>query len=108
MHSITTLYRTAGAAAPAAVRTLGMLSRCPGAAATTNSYAATAAAAIPSMAQQQHQQQRRGYHENIIEHYENPRNVGSLDKNDEDVGTVSLIILSYPILGYEYIVLCCA
>jgi hypothetical protein len=104
MHSITTLYRTAGAAAPAAVRTLGMLSRCPGAAATTNSYAATAAAAIPSMAQQQ----RRGYHENIIEHYENPRNVGSLDKNDEDVGTVSLIILSYPILGYEYIVLCCA
>jgi len=32
---------------------------------------------------------RRGYHENIIEHYENPRNVGSLDKNDDDVGTVS-------------------
>lgn len=31
--------------------------------------------------------QRRGYHENIVEHYENPRNVGSLDKNDEDVGT---------------------
>ncbi|KAL3764902.1 hypothetical protein ACHAW5_003551 [Stephanodiscus triporus] len=30
---------------------------------------------------------RRGYHENIIEHYENPRNVGSLDKNDDDVGT---------------------
>ncbi len=35
---------------------------------------------------------RRGYHENIIEHYENPRNVGSLDKNDDDVGTVSGII----------------
>jgi hypothetical protein len=32
---------------------------------------------------------RRGYHENIIEHYENPRNVGSLDKDDNDVGTVS-------------------
>ena len=31
---------------------------------------------------------RRGYHENIVEHYENPRNVGSLDKNDENVGTV--------------------
>jgi nitrogen fixation NifU-like protein len=30
---------------------------------------------------------RRGYHENIVEHYENPRNVGSLDKNDESVGT---------------------
>ena len=30
----------------------------------------------------------RGYHENIVEHYENPRNVGSLDKSDETVGTV--------------------
>ena len=37
----------------------------------------------------QQQQQRRNYHENIVEHYENPRNVGSFDKNDEDVGTVS-------------------
>lgn len=33
--------------------------------------------------------QRRSYHENIVEHYENPRNVGSLDKNDDSVGTVS-------------------
>jgi hypothetical protein len=32
--------------------------------------------------------QRRGYHDNIIEHYENPRNVGSLDKSDDNVGTV--------------------
>mmetsp|Transcript_16396 Transcript_16396/g.38779 ORF Transcript_16396/g.38779 Transcript_16396/m.38779 type:complete len:161 (-) Transcript_16396:185-667(-) len=31
--------------------------------------------------------QARGYHENIVEHYENPRNVGSLDKNDTSVGT---------------------
>uniref|UniRef100_A0A7S4SY77 Iron-sulfur cluster assembly protein n=1 Tax=Ditylum brightwellii TaxID=49249 RepID=A0A7S4SY77_9STRA len=31
--------------------------------------------------------QRRSYHENIVEHYENPRNVGSLNKNDNDVGT---------------------
>jgi len=30
---------------------------------------------------------RRFYHENIVEHYENPRNVGSLDKNAPDVGT---------------------
>lgn len=30
----------------------------------------------------------RGYHENIVEHYENPRNVGSFDKNDVSVGTV--------------------
>lgn len=32
---------------------------------------------------------RRSYHENIVEHYENPRNVGSLDKHSSDVGTVS-------------------
>uniref|UniRef100_A0A7S2XJB5 Iron-sulfur cluster assembly protein n=1 Tax=Attheya septentrionalis TaxID=420275 RepID=A0A7S2XJB5_9STRA len=30
---------------------------------------------------------KRLYHENIVEHYENPRNVGSLDKNDDNVGT---------------------
>jgi len=29
----------------------------------------------------------RLYHENIVDHYENPRNVGSLDKNSKDVGT---------------------
>lgn len=33
--------------------------------------------------------QTRSYHENIVEHYENPQNVGSLDKNDDMVGTVS-------------------
>ena len=27
------------------------------------------------------------YHENVIDHYENPRNVGSLDKKDPSVGT---------------------
>ncbi|TDG41094.1 hypothetical protein AWZ03_012484 [Drosophila navojoa] len=27
------------------------------------------------------------YHENVVEHYENPRNVGSLDKKDVRVGT---------------------
>ncbi|ESO87291.1 hypothetical protein LOTGIDRAFT_210679 [Lottia gigantea] len=27
------------------------------------------------------------YHKNVIDHYENPRNVGSMDKKDKDVGT---------------------
>ena len=31
--------------------------------------------------------QLRGYHRNVIEHYENPRNVGSLDKKSKRVGT---------------------
>ena len=27
------------------------------------------------------------YHTSVIDHYENPRNIGSLDKNDKSVGT---------------------
>lgn len=38
---------------------------------------------------------KRFYHENIVEHYENPRNVGSLDKNDESVGTVRFLFLLF-------------
>lgn len=30
---------------------------------------------------------RRAYHPKVIEHYTNPRNVGSLDKKSKDVGT---------------------
>lgn len=33
------------------------------------------------------QPQRRAYHEKVLEHYERPRNVGSMNKNDEFVGT---------------------
>ncbi|KAK5456986.1 iron-binding protein [Exophiala xenobiotica] len=31
--------------------------------------------------------QRRSYHEKVLDHYSNPRNVGSMDKNAVDVGT---------------------
>ena len=30
---------------------------------------------------------RFSYHENVLDHYENPRNVGSLDKKSPKVGT---------------------
>ncbi|CAN6446292.1 unnamed protein product [Victoria cruziana] len=30
---------------------------------------------------------RRSYHERVVDHYNNPRNVGSFDKNDPSVGT---------------------
>ncbi|KAF3340011.1 iron-sulfur cluster assembly protein 1-like protein [Carex littledalei] len=29
----------------------------------------------------------RGYHERVVDHYNNPRNIGSFDKEDSDVGT---------------------
>ncbi|KIV82468.1 iron sulfur cluster assembly protein 1, mitochondrial [Exophiala sideris] len=31
--------------------------------------------------------QRRSYHEKVLDHYSNPRNVGSMDKSAGDVGT---------------------
>lgn len=45
---------------------------------------------------------RRGYHENIVEHYENPRNVGSLDKLDKNVGTVSLLCYDQIVLAARW------
>ncbi|KAK3137968.1 hypothetical protein QOZ80_5AG0362710 [Eleusine coracana subsp. coracana] len=30
---------------------------------------------------------RRVYHERVVDHYNNPRNVGTMDKDDPDVGT---------------------
>jgi len=59
---------------------------------TTNNFAAASNNII--------QQTRRNYHENIVEHYENPRNVGSFDKNDDDVGTVSY---EYIVFEYSYV-----
>ena len=29
----------------------------------------------------------RAYHENVLDHYNNPRNVGAFNKSDPDVGT---------------------
>jgi nitrogen fixation NifU-like protein len=42
---------------------------------------ATAAAAAASVGAS------RAYHKAVVDHYEKPRNVGSFDKNDPNVGT---------------------
>ena len=47
-------------------------------------------------------QQSRSYHENIVEHYENPRNVGSLDKGDKNVGTVRKSVFTLLILDNSF------
>ncbi|KAL6620712.1 hypothetical protein ACP70R_035851 [Stipagrostis hirtigluma subsp. patula] len=44
--------------------------------------AAAAGEASPAVAAM-----RRGYHERVVDHYNNPRNVGTFDKDDPDVGT---------------------
>ncbi|BGP40202.1 iron-binding protein [Rhodotorula kratochvilovae] len=46
-----------------------------------------AAAARPTLAARAAVPRARFYHEKVIDHYERPRNVGSLDKNDINVGS---------------------
>ncbi|KAK0283747.1 iron-binding protein [Friedmanniomyces endolithicus] len=46
---------------------------------TTSSFARTITPAA--------QPARRSYHEKVLDHYNNPRNMGSMGKNQQDVGT---------------------
>ena len=48
---------------------------------TTAQFARTTKPAL------QHAIQQRSYHERVLDHYNNPRNVGSMQKNNADVGT---------------------
>lgn len=48
---------------------------------TTTSFARSVAPAAQQV------QSRRSYHEKVLDHYNNPRNVGSMQKGDADVGT---------------------
>ena len=42
---------------------------------------------VSTMPMVQFPQRGFAYHKNVLDHYENPRNVGSLDKKDPNVGT---------------------
>lgn len=42
---------------------------------------------VRSIAPAIQQTARRSYHEKVLDHYNNPRNVGSMGKNEQDVGT---------------------
>ena len=41
----------------------------------------------PVMAMGNYHYRTFAYHQNVIDHYENPRNVGTLDRNESSVGT---------------------
>jgi len=70
------MFRRFGAIAPLSSRALAFAAR----PSTTSFAQATAPAVAQTVA-------RRGYHEKVLDHYNNPRNVGSMNKNDQDVGT---------------------
>lgn len=71
------MFRRVLATAPAqASRALASAAR-----PTTSTFARTAAPAIQQAAS------KRSYHEKVLDHYNNPRNVGSMGKGDNDVGT---------------------
>lgn len=54
---------------------------------STISRPTLARAAAPLLRSAATQPQRRSYHEKVLDHYSNPRNVGSMDKSLSDVGT---------------------
>jgi len=71
------MFRRVIATAPAqASRALASATR-----PTTTTFARAAAPSI------QQAVSKRGYHEKVLDHYNNPRNVGSMQKGDNDVGT---------------------
>ncbi|KAM0714229.1 hypothetical protein Q7P37_010016 [Cladosporium fusiforme] len=71
------MFRRVIATAPAqASRALASATR-----PTTTAFARSAAPSI------QQAVSKRGYHEKVLDHYNNPRNVGSMVKGDNDVGT---------------------
>ena len=49
--------------------------------------ASWASAAAPIVGPPLFNSSGRAYHKNVVDHYENPRNVGSMDKKDPNVGT---------------------
>ena len=54
---------------------------------STISRPSLARTAAPFLRSAAAQPQRRSYHEKVLDHYSNPRNVGSMDKSLADVGT---------------------